>query len=82
MDTQKTALKLMGDMCLDDSDKNMIMIWSKAVTMEDEELLVCWQVSDPGAEELKDMVSEWNRFVVLTAKGRPLGNAADFFLIK
>lgn len=82
MDEQKIGIKLNGDMCLDDSDKNFIMIWSKAVNEENEDLLVCWQVTDPAAEEMKNMVTEWDKFVVLTAEGKPLGTANDYFLTK
>ena len=82
MDVQKIALKLQGDMCLDDSDKDLIMIWSKAIDVADEPLIICWQVTNPDAGEMKDMVSEWDKFVVLTAAGKPLGMANDYFLIK
>ena len=47
MDIEKIALKLQGDMCLDDSDKNLIMIWSKAIDVAEQPLIVCWQVTDP-----------------------------------
>ena len=82
MDVEKIALKLQGDMCLDDSDKNLVMIWSHAIDIADQPLIICWQVTDPDAGELKDMVSEWDKFVVLTAEGKPLGTANDYFLIK
>lgn len=82
MEIQKIEIKLEGDMCLDDSDNNFIMIWSKAVNEDKEDLLVCWRVTDPSAGEMKDMVSEWDNFVVLTAEGKPLGTAQDYFLTK
>lgn len=82
MDVEKIALKLQGDMCLDDSDKDLIMIWSKAIDIADEPLIICWQVTNPDADEMKDMVSEWDKFVVLTEAGKPLGTANDYFLIK
>lgn len=82
MDMEKIALKLQGDMFLDDSDKNLTMIWSKAIDIADQSLLICWQVTNPDAAEMKDMVSEWDKFVVLTAAGKPLGTANDYFLIK
>lgn len=82
MENQKIEIKLEGDMCLDDSDKNMIMIWSKAVNTQNEDLIVCWRVTNPDAEEMKNMVSEWDNFVVLTSEGKPLGSARDFFLTK
>jgi tRNA pseudouridine-54 N-methylase len=82
MEAHKIEVKLTGDMCLDDSDKNLIMIWSKAVNAQNEELIVCWRVSDPDAEEMKNMVSEWEEFVVLSAAGKPLGTAKDYFLTK
>lgn len=82
MDIEKIALKLQGDMCLDDSDKNLIMIWSKAFDVAEQPLIVCWQVTDPEAGELKDMVSEWDKFIVLNAAGKPLGTAYDYFLTK
>ena len=82
MEIQKIGIKLEGDMCLDDSDKNLIMVWSKAVNPDKEVLLVCWKVTDPSAGEMKDMVAEWDHFVVLTAEGKPLGTAQDYFLTK
>ncbi|WP_178627187.1 hypothetical protein [Frisingicoccus sp.] len=82
MEEQKIALKLQGDMCLDDSDKNFIMIWSRAIDIADQPLIVCWQATHPEAAELKDMVSKWDKFVVLTAAGKPLGTADDYFLVK
>ena len=82
MDIEKIALKLQGDMCLDDSDKNLIMIWSKAIDIAEQPLIVCWKVTDPEAVELKDMVSEWDKFIVLNAAGQPLGSASDYFLTK
>lgn len=81
-ETQKIQIKLSGDMCLDDSDKNFIMIWSKALGPESEDLIVCWQVTDAAAGETKNMVSEWEHFVVLTADGKPLGTARDYLLTK
>ena len=57
MEIQKIGIKLEGDMCLDDSDKNLIMIWSKAVNPDKEVLLVCWKVTDPSAGEMKHMVA-------------------------
>ena len=39
MDIEKIALKLQGDMCLDDSDKNLIMIWSKAIDVAEQPLI-------------------------------------------
>ena len=47
MDDEKIALKLEGDMCLDDSDKDLIMIWSKAIDIAGQPLIVCWQVTEP-----------------------------------
>ncbi|MFR0986019.1 MAG: hypothetical protein ACLSFZ_05355 [Frisingicoccus sp.] len=79
MDIEKIALKLQGDMCLDDSDKNLIMIWSKAIDVAEQPLIVCWQVTDPEAGELKDMVSEWDKFIVLNAAGKPLGTPTTTF---
>jgi hypothetical protein len=82
MEAQKTEIRLTGDLCLDDSDKSLVMIWSKAVNAEEEEFLVCWRVSDPEAAEMKDMVSKWEEFVILSADGKPLGTAKDYFLTK
>lgn len=82
MEIEKIALKLQGDLCFDDSDKNLIMIWSKAIDIADQPLIVCWQVTDPEAGELKNMVSEWDKFIVLNADGKPIGTANDYFLTK
>lgn len=71
MDEEKIALKLEGDMCLDDSDKDFIMIWSRATDIADQPLIVCWQVTDPEAGELKNMVAEWGKFIVMTPEGDP-----------
>ena len=82
MDDEKIALKLEGDMCLDDSDKDLIMIWSKAIDIADQPLIVCWQVTEPEAGELKNMVAEWDKFIVMTPEGRPIGTANEYFLPK
>lgn len=82
MDTEKIALKLQGDMCLDDSDKNLIMIWSHAIDIADQPLLICWRATHPEAEELKNMVDEWDKFIVMTPDGKPIGTANDYFLTK
>ena len=79
-DEPKIGVKLQGDMCLDDSDPDLIMIWSKAISIANDPLLICWQVTDPAAEEMKNMVAEWEKFVVLTEGGKPLGTSRDFFL--
>ena len=82
MDTEKIALKLQGDMCLDDSDKNLIMIWSHAIDIADQPLIICWQVTHPEAKELKNMVDEWDKFIVMTTAGKPIGTANDYCLTK
>jgi hypothetical protein len=46
------------------------------------DLFVCWKVTDPDADEMKDMVSHWDEFVVLSAAGKPLGTAREYFLTK
>lgn len=82
MEAQKTELKLVGDMCLDDSDAKLVMIWSKAVDADDKDHIVCWRASNPTAEQMKEMVEKWEEFVVLNADGKPLGTAKDYFLTK
>lgn len=82
MEAQKKEVKLKGDLCLDDSDPNLVLIWSKAEDSRHVDHIVCWKVTNPEAEEMKDMVSAWEEFVVLSADGRPLGTARDYFLTK
>ncbi len=82
MEAQKIEVKLKGNMCLDDSDQNLIMIWSKAVGVCEEDLIVCWKVTDPSAEEMKDMVANWDQFIVMSEAGKPLGTAREYFLTK
>jgi len=82
MDDEKIALKLEGDMGLDDSDKDLIMIWSKAIDIAEQPLIVCWQVTEPEAGELKNMVAEWDKFIVMTPEGKPIGTANEYFLTK
>ena len=82
MENLKIEVKLRGDMGLDDSDPNLIMIWSKATDVANNDLFVCWKVTDPNADEMKDMVSHWDEFVVLSAAGKPLGTAREYFLTK
>lgn len=82
MESQKTKIRLKGDMGLDDSDPDLVMIWSRAVTPDNADCLVCWKVTDRQASEMKDMVAQWDQFVVLDSYGKPMGTARDYFLIK
>ncbi len=82
MEDLKVEIRLKGDMGLDDSDPGLIMIWSKAEDPENKDVIVCWKVTDPGAPQMKDMVSRWDEFIVLSASGKPLGTARDYFLTK
>jgi len=39
-------------------------------------------MTSPEAEELKDKVSKWEQFVVISAQGQKLGTAREYFLTK
>ena len=82
MESLKIEVKLRGDMGLDDSDPNLILIWSKATDITNTDMFVCWKVTNPEAEEMKDMVAHWDEFIVLSAAGKPLGTAREYFLTK
>jgi len=82
MESIKIELKLKGDLALDDSDPDLVMIWSKAEDVTNSDVIVCWKVTDPDAGEMKDMVSHWDRFIVLSPGGKVLGTARDYFLTK
>ena len=82
MEGYKTEVTLTGEMCLDDSDSALPLIWSKGTGAGGERYIVCWKASDPKAEQMKDMVQDWAEFIVLDNDGRPLGSARDYFLTK
>ena len=42
MEAQKKEVKLKGDLCLDDSDPNLVLIWSKAEDSRHVDHIVCW----------------------------------------
>ena len=62
--------------------RNLILIWSKATDVTNTDVYVCWKVTNPEAEEMKDMVAHWDEFIVLSADGKPLGTAREYFLTK
>ncbi len=82
MESIKIEVKLKGDLSLDDSDPGLIMIWSKAEDVTNSDVIVCWKVTDPDAGEMKDMVSHWDQFIVLSPAGKVLGTAREYFLTK
>lgn len=75
----KSEIKLKGNMCIDD-ERNIV--WTKAQGTRNEDVYVMWLMTDPQAEELKNKVSKWDQFVVLSAKGEKIGTAREFFLTK
>lgn len=77
----KVEVKLIGEMCIDDSDKNLPMVWTRGKYTGGMPCLVCWQITNPAAPKLKDMVGDWDRFIILSEAGKPLGTAREFFLV-
>ena len=75
----KTEIKLTGNMCIDD-ERNIV--WSKAAGPKNEDVYVLGLMTSPEAEELKDKVSKWEQFVVISAQGQKLGTAREYFLTK